>query len=199
VRRSSEENLQGCCFGECAEVPVARQQWCFRIKATLSDQRITQTSLGAVASTLARNEPARLQNPGWISTSGSSARRLDTSAVIFGSLSNSVKTGGAHEYLPVFQTLVQYLDIFPSSTLKKGDPRTRVGCHHRSTLRSVEVREKRTLPRSPRSFAYACDAATSCNPVRTVWVTPVPVARCALSSSPGGISTVILRALSICC
>jgi len=51
------------------------------------------------------------------------------------------------------------------------------GAHHRSAFSCATVRENRTLPRSLRRREYVCEAATSCNPVRTVWVTPVPLAR----------------------
>jgi hypothetical protein len=41
------------------------------------------------------------------------------------------------------------------------------------------------------------DAATSCSPIRTVWVIPVPLARRAFLRSSSGTSTVILRAVPI--
>jgi len=79
--------------------------------------------------------------------------------------------------LPIRKAPIEHLDVFTRLTLKERDLGTRIGCDHRSIFRSAEVREKRTLPRGPRSFAYVCDAATSCNPVRTVLVILAPLAR----------------------
>ena len=52
-------------------------------------------ALRRFARTFARSSPARFQNPGWTSISSSSERVFDASGVMRGSLSNSVKTGGA--------------------------------------------------------------------------------------------------------
>jgi hypothetical protein len=61
---------------------------------------------------------------------------------------------------------------------------------------TANVRLKRTLPRRRRRRAYVRDVATSFSPVRTVWVIPAPLARCAFSRRSTGTSTVILRAVS---
>src|SRR5207248_8588081 len=86
---------------------------------------------------------------------------------------------------------------FPQRNPLKGNPCTRISRDHRSAFSSAKVRVKRTLPRSWRKRAYVRDAASSCSPVRTVWVIPVPLACRAFLRSSSGTSTVILRAVSI--
>jgi hypothetical protein len=57
----ADNQIQTCGFGECPEIVVSGQQRDIGIQAVLGDQRITQTCPSALASTFARNAPARCQ------------------------------------------------------------------------------------------------------------------------------------------
>lgn len=65
--------------------------------------------------------------------------------------------------------------------------------YHRSDFSAAAVRPNRALARSRRRRSYAVDAATSSRPIRTVCVTPRPLASCALLRRSAGTSIVIFR------
>src|ERR1700733_11959651 len=97
----------------------------------------------------------------------------------------------------ILEGSVEQLNVFASFSFEVCDPSARICRDHRSSLSSSSVSENRTFPRSWRTRAYVCDAATSCSPVRIVCVMPVPLASWAFSRRSSGSSTVTLRTFAI--
>ncbi len=190
---STNFQVEPCRFDEIPEIRIAGEQADPSIQTTLRDQRISQPRLAALAqhfcSQFSSSTPVALCNLDCRELR-QGFRHLLVNLWVAQQLRQHRRH---HQHLPVNQCSIEKLHVLASSAFQKCHPSAGVRRNHRSVFNSAALLLNLTVPRISRSRAYVREAATSCNPVRIVWVMPSPLASWACSSSFSGNSTVILR------